>query len=77
MGFVSEFKKAVSGEPAGDRFTIVGKPLVCSHCGGDRFFVSRAQLNTAAMTFLGFDWADESATVYECTACGKLEWFLE
>lgn len=76
MGFLSELGKAASGEPAGDRVRVAGHPLVCSHCGGERFFRSEAQLNTAGMTFLNLDWANRTATIFECTACGRVEWFV-
>jgi DNA-directed RNA polymerase subunit RPC12/RpoP len=77
MGFISEFKKASSGRSAGECVEIAGRQLTCPHCGGDRFFCSEAQLNTAGMTFLGLDWANRSATIYECARCGRLEWFIE
>lgn len=75
MGFMSELKKAANGEESGDCFVINGKPLVCSHCGGDHFLQSYAQLNTAFMTFLNLDWANAQVSIYECTRCGHIEWF--
>jgi len=56
--------------------TADGLVLKCSHCGGDAFHSSSALLNTPGMTFLGLDWANRSADVHACAACGHLEWFL-
>ena len=53
-----------------------GKQLVCTHCGGRRFARRQAQLNTALMTFFDVDWLNKSAEVFVCSACGRLEWFL-
>lgn len=77
MGFVSEFKKGLKGEPAGERYEIAGKPVACSHCGGDRFFRRPAQLNTAGATFFGLDFANKTAYAYICAECGRVEWFAE
>ena len=63
--------------PEGERFTVAGKPVGCSHCAHDRFVEGRAQLNTAGMTFFNLDWANRSAATLACTRCGHIEWFLE
>ncbi|MBQ3302374.1 MAG: DNA-binding protein [Eggerthellaceae bacterium] len=76
MGFMEEFKKGLNGDEPGEVCMIAGKSLVCPHCEGNRFYVGEAQLNTAGLTFLGLDWANHSAKVYECCACGHLEWFF-
>ena len=76
MGFISEYKKALNGEPAGETYMIAGRELVCPHCGNRRFEQGEAQLNTAGLTMLGLDWANRSATIFECTACGRIEWFV-
>jgi len=54
-----------------------GKKIVCPHCGGDEFAKSKAQLNTAAMTFFRLDWANKSATTLACTQCSRIQWFLK
>ncbi|MBR2835749.1 MAG: DNA-binding protein [Coriobacteriales bacterium] len=77
MGFFSELKKAASNKPAGESYMIAQKQLVCPHCGNKRFYRSEAQLNTAGLTFINLDWANRSASVFECTSCGRLEWFIE
>lgn len=56
---------------------ISGKELVCSHCSGSAFLRSRAQLNTGFATFLDLDWLNESAEVFACAECGRLEWFVQ
>lgn len=52
-----------------------GKELVCHHCNHDTFYVSRAQLNTAAMTFLGIDFLNRTASTFICAECGFIHWF--
>ncbi len=68
--------QAMGQSPEGDRFTVAGKAVACSHCAHDHFVEGRAQLNTAGMTFLNLDWANRTAATLTCTACGKIEWFL-
>ncbi|MBC2888098.1 hypothetical protein H7313_01860 [Gordonibacter massiliensis] len=53
-----------------------GRRAACSHCGSTEFDESQAQLNTAGLTFLDFDWANRSATVPACRQCGHIERFL-
>jgi hypothetical protein len=68
--------KAMSSGPSGEPFEVAGKPVRCSHCGGERFLKGRAQLNSAGLTFLNLDWANRSAATLACVECGRLEWFL-
>jgi hypothetical protein len=56
--------------------SIRGKPLHCAICGHDHFLRREAQLNTAAATFFGFDWANESGACFVCHNCGYIHWFL-
>jgi len=58
------------------QITIKDVPLECKHCGSGHFAHRRAQLNTAAMTFLNLDWLNASADIYVCERCGYLHWFL-
>lgn len=68
--------QAMGEAPAGDRYTVAGKAVVCLHCSHDRFVEGRAQLNTAGLTFFNLDWANRSAATLTCTSCGRIEWFL-
>jgi hypothetical protein len=68
--------QAMGETPAGERYTVAGKPVECPHCSHDRFVEGRAQLNTAGMSFLNLDWANRSAATLTCTSCGRIEWFL-
>lgn len=52
------------------------RKLTCAHCGCTDFNQRRAQLNTALATLFGLDPLNESADVYHCRRCGRLEWFL-
>ncbi len=59
-------------------FTLrTGEPLRCLVCGGDRFLLRKAQLNTAVASFFDFDWANPSADCAVCDRCGHVHWFLE
>lgn len=58
------------------RISIAGAALRCQHCDFDHFGHRKAQLNTAAMTFMDLDWLNASADVYVCGRCGHLHWFL-
>lgn len=73
MGFISSFKRGLEGN---DLYEVAGIQVECPHCGGTSFEESRAQLNTAGLTFLDLDWANRSASVLICKTCGHLEWFL-
>ena len=75
MGFMSSFKRAAYDEP--QVFTVAGKTVTCSHCGGTDFEEGSAQLNTAGLSFLDLDWLNKSATIYKCAACGHIEWFVD
>lgn len=50
---------------------------MCPHCVCNEFERSEAQLNTAVLTLLDFDWANRSAVVLICRNCGHIEWFLD
>ncbi len=63
--------------PDARRFAMVGKPIVCPHCGHDRFVKGQALLDSAGMSFLHLDWTGRSATTLACADCGRVEWFLE
>ena len=66
----------MSDETSGGQVTIAGKLLTCQFCGYDQFEGRQAQLNTAAASFFGFDWANASAECYVCSQCGYIHWFL-
>ena len=57
------------------QFTIAGRKLACSHCGGSQFTAQQVLLNTWLMSLLRIDWLDSSATVLSCNQCSKLTWF--
>jgi predicted nucleic-acid-binding Zn-ribbon protein len=63
-------------EETAERVEMLGKDLRCQICGNDQFWRREAQLNTAFATFLGFDWANPSATCLICNSCGYIHWFL-
>lgn len=55
---------------------IQGRDLKCLVCGHDCFHKREAQLNTAAASFLYFDWASPTGVCYGCAKCGYIHWFL-
>lgn len=57
-------------------YSNMGKKIFCSNCGNDKFQVRDVLLNTTAMTFFGFDWANKSAAAMICTQCSKIEWYF-
>jgi uncharacterized protein len=78
MRFFRAVKAGVRGalnSAAPGRFRAVGKPVSCSHCGGDTFDSREAQLNTAGMSAVGLDWANPSGTALVCVRCGLIQWF--
>lgn len=58
-------------------FELVGKPVVCLHCGERRFTSRQVLLNTWFMSLLRFDWLDTNATLLSCRHCGALRWFSQ
>lgn len=74
MGFLEGFKQGLSGVK---KYEMAGKKVICLHCQGEEFDMGRAQLNTAGLTFLDFDWANRSANTLICLNCGRIEWFLK
>ena len=53
-----------------------GHSIVCPVCHNDRFWIRRAQLNSAVSTFFNLDWTDRSATCFVCSECSYIFWFL-
>lgn len=45
-------------------------------CDYTRFIEREAQLQTAAGTLFGMDWASSKATCMVCEQCGFVHWFL-
>ena len=57
----------------GEVFSVAGRKVACEHCGGDRFEQRYYSLET---TFRRGIFAD-TATVFICTGCGRVAWFVE
>jgi hypothetical protein len=58
------------------RYTAAGRPVVCSHCGGEEFDARSAQLNTTGATLAGLDWLNASGVALVCVRCDLIHWFL-
>jgi hypothetical protein len=80
VGFFSSFKKGLQGAKAAlgpGRYAAGGKPIVCSHCGGDLFREGHALLVRRGLAFAEAEWAGKGATTLACVRCGRIEWFLD
>ena len=55
---------------------VANDELKCQICGHNRFFTSKAQLNTRMLTFLNLDFFNHSALCHTCEQCGYVHWFL-
>lgn len=62
--------------PAIASYKNMGKLITCPNCGNDKFEARDVLLNTTAMTFFGFDWANKSASALICTQCSRIEWYF-
>ncbi len=69
--------RAGTSGPSDRRYALFGKPIVCPHCGHDRFVRGSALMNTTGMTFFQLDWANREATTLACAECGGIQWFLQ
>ena len=57
-------------------YEIDGRALRCQFCDHEEFYQRSAQLNTAMASFLGLDWANQTAKCFVCSKCGYVHWFL-
>ena len=69
--------KATTDSLGPGQYAVDAKKVTCPHCGNQEFSEGSAQLNTAGMTFIGFDWANKSAHTLLCSKCGRIEWFMQ
>jgi hypothetical protein len=60
-----------------DHFEVLGRRVVCSHCGKKKFKAREILLNTWLLSLLRLDWLDPGSTVLTCQQCGKLTWFSQ
>lgn len=58
-----------------DEYQITGQDIRCNHCGHNHFEQGEAQLNTALLSFVNLDWANQSASVLMCKNCSFIMWF--
>jgi len=63
--------KGFAGAFGAGRYQAAGKPVRCSHCGGELFSEHEALLNSR----VGPDWLDKSGTALLCDNCGLIQWF--
>ena len=54
-----------------------GHSVKCPVCDNSKFVESKAQLNTAAMSFMDLDFLNKSATLLICTDCSHIQWFAD
>ena len=65
----------MSDNREGQKCVVAGKPVICQHCGGDKFASRDILMNTRGATFFKFDWLNKAAVTLTCTTCGRIEWF--
>jgi predicted nucleic-acid-binding Zn-ribbon protein len=65
-----------TGKVIEGHYNVLGKPFECTVCGHTEFAQRSAQLNTAGMTFMKLDWANESARCLVCKSCAYVHWFV-
>ncbi|MEQ5873615.1 hypothetical protein J3455_03395 [Pseudoalteromonas sp. NFXS39] len=78
MSFISKLGKGLKGAMSAvksDEYQVNNVKAKCIHCGHHHFELGHAQLNTAGMTFLNLDWANDSASLFSCKKCGFIMWF--
>jgi len=59
------------------QFTAAGKPVRCTHCGGQEFDRRDVLMNTRGATFFNLDWLNRKAVALACRQCGRIEWFAK
>ena len=72
----ADFRERASW-PGGEQFVAAERPVRCPQCGGDRFDTREALLNSTALTAIGLDWLDRSATAMICTQCTHISFFAK
>lgn len=56
---------------------VKGHRLSCPLCKGKRFWQRKTLMNTAGLSFFGWEFANKAAKNYVCDGCGYVYWFLE
>lgn len=51
-------------------YTVLGKQLVCNHCGNDTFIMEESVIH-----FRG-ELSNRAATVFICANCTHIHWFM-
>jgi hypothetical protein len=54
-----------------------GPRIICLMCGHDVFAVRNLKMNTGTAEFLGFAWAESSATALICELCTFVQQFAD
>ena len=80
MSFISKLSKGIKGASQAlqsDEYEVNDAKIQCVHCGYQHFELGEAQLNTAGLTFLNLDWANESVSILACKKCSHIMWFAK
>lgn len=78
MSYLKKLGKGLRGAinaVQSDEYEVNGIKIVCTVCGNAHFEPGEAQLNTAGLTFLNLDWANNSASTLMCKRCTHIMWF--
>jgi hypothetical protein len=65
-----------SGHEQGEVAFVAEQALTCVVCRHGYFRHQRAQLHSAAASFLNLEWLGPTADCYICSKCGYVHWFI-
>jgi len=69
--------KNTAGSFTPGQYSVGGKKVTCPHCGNERFAAGTSQIPTAGLTFVGLEWAEQTAYTLLCSNCGRIEWYMQ
>ena len=58
-------------------YKVLGKRVVCPHCGQDVFEAREILLNAWLLSLLSLEWLDAGSTLLVGQKCGRLTWFSQ
>jgi hypothetical protein len=53
----------------------LGRPLRCTHCGGEEFHIREYAVRTTEDELLRQPWVADQLKAYICGNCGNVTWF--
>lgn len=59
------------------KYYLDSRPMLCPLCASDDFERRRGVMETRAMSFFGYDWANRGKTQLICRGCGYILSFAD